>query len=415
MSVSIVLNSSHNPYSNDRGLLQIRKSEFKGATSIVTYRSNRCLCDKVEKVALAVFVLILTLGCILFIPKARTWIATAFDEFKEKTIFICNEDRAGQTTSIPILPAPTQNPIIAPSAVSATQHQAPQLPPAMVQPAISPKLPQKAPAPRVALSPQQLAHVKFLETVKQEILKAQPGWVAIVEKWQKVSIEDQVWLLELCLFRKQKFLPSLDRVLANAGPSLSRDEIIPEERISDVLNAKSHIQQDFAMLTSLKLQHIFYRVPAFLSSCTLLEWLELKIDSSVSKCDLDFSVVPSLKHLSFVGSNFYRLPIFNQNTSLTWIEFRGGTKIEEVIVPKLESLEQLVTFIFCDSEKYVDFDFSANNNLRSINMACAKVTTLPKLPPQARIILDFSYNSDLSQDSKKKLESLQAQGAIVRM
>lgn len=422
MSVSIVSNSSENLYANDRRFLQSKKSELKGEVSIVTYKNNLCLCDRVGQIALAVFLLMLTLGTVLLIAKARTWIAHAFEEFKEKTVIIYNEDRGGQTNPVQVLPAITSNPVTAPLAMAVAPHQMSQLPnplapvPALIKPVIPQNMPLNHPTQPVALSPQQLAHVNFLESVKQEMLKTFPRWVPIVEKWDNVSIEDQVWLLELFSFRTMCVTSSaMENIFQSLSLTVGSQEIISDALVPAVLKAKNLIEQDFAQMDYIQARATeFFRMPAILTGCRELKRLELRVNSKVLKCELDLSIFPKLKQFVFLNSKFYRLPIFHENTGITHVEFTA-CEVEEVIVPSLKKLVNLQRFEFSscgENDQCFDFDFSANKRLHDIRMPWAKLRTLPKLPRIKReMILHFHNNKRLDAQSKQKLQDLKPQVA----
>lgn len=368
MSLSI-MNSSQDPYANDRGMLQVQKNEFKGNVSIITYKNRNCLNPKVGELALAIFVLILTLGSILLIPKARTWVFRTFDEFREKTVVLCHEDK---------------------NTVQSNEASVLNVPQSLSQLSLPPQ-------------PMQVANQLDLRRIKDEMLVQFDDSVRDkLQKWWQyvIYLEDQVWLLELAIFQQHGI----------CGPTLERMRVtLPIWHVptKDILKAKVQIKKDFENMTAFSLSDIpaFCRIPSLLSACKNLKSLDLTINTNITRCSLDLSVFPKLEKISFNKSKFYRLPTFNENRSLKSVSF-SNCQVEEVIVPDLKELQNLKTFRFADIPNCIDFDFSSNPRLQIVRMPNSQLTKLPKLPPPTRDgVFDFRGNM-LDSDDKKKLEDL---------
>lgn len=393
MPVSYVQRSADNNYANNKLFVQIRRHDCKA--SVITYKSTQSLIEKIGRVVLAILLVIATLGLALCFSQGRKLMTSAVNHFKQHTIVVeqnKEEEEALLNPNVILTDAykgvfssnqmlPTQNPTL-PLLQMPTPAQTTPIAVLPVSPA-TPVVISPNPAPMIMPTPaQKFTPQQTLEYVKNNILQDHPDWD--ISGWTNVPLEDQVWLLELCVLRRDFHVSSFWSHTNNIFESSKLDALVPTHLIPKVLLAKASIAQDLQSTRCVMSYHDrkLYRIPEILAGCACLEEIEIDHFDSGNN-DVDFKILPNLKKIKFKSASFFRWPIVAANINLQELIF-NKCRFNQKTPPDFSANVALTDVYISEMQEEFAFDFKKNAQLKVLAIRDGKLTKVPALPNDGR-------------------------------
>lgn len=264
------------------------------------------------------------------------------------------------------LPSPkkiTQPPVNLP--VSPVQITQPSVNPVGLAPVIVP-LPQPVPA-----SPNKW------QQKKEEILADNPTWVPIVNTWQSIELEDQVWLLRVFELRKLNIcIPFIEKESNNqeiVGIALAKTILQRRKIVDGVLEKIRDISYDSG--------HNYRKIPDAICLLVNLTWIQLK-GGVLTACP-DLSQNKKLETLILSDNRIAEAPNLDANVKLKRFEMRNN---HLKAAPCFDKNVELVELDLTNNEIASVPDFSQNKKLKQVSLKKNKISG----------VVDFSHNAQVN-------------------
>lgn len=339
----------------------------------LTYRDAHCFLWKVAQVALAVFVTLATLCISLCFLKGRQLWINALDRFKDRIVF---EKRITNTS-----PSTDTPPVHQPVAIVESPKQASAIPvkiapTSIATPNVTSQVSVQIVLPIVPpAKPTNINHA--LQLKKDEILNENPDWQIAVKEWKGISLEDQIWVLQLFELRKLGLeVPFLNSLMSSAN----KGDIVDRSNIERILSRKIKIEAGLASILDLNLQQ-----------------------KKLRSCPDAICLLPNLKSVALYRNALTTPPDLSKCTALKILSLQGN---QLTTPPDLSKNTALLMLSIDQNQLTTPPDLSKNSALTDLNLADNNLTTLPNLSANAALeVVDLTGNP-LDESSRKQLDQL---------
>lgn len=321
--------------------------------------------------ALAILVTIATLAISLCFLKGRQLWTNALGRFKDSVVFgkIVTKPSSEQEvesvvppTSIAKAPIvfqqpPTSPSITNPSKIDQTQITSPSTTSiALPLPASPPS--KNPPKPDLAL-----------QLKKEEILNDNPTWIPIVNTWKNISLEDQIWILQL--FELRKLGVVLNSLNNDLPPSFNTGNIIDDSNICIVLSNRKKIEMDLNTIIDLDVSK-----------------------KALKKCPDAIRLLPRLKNLTLSSNLLITPPDLSNNPALISLKLDYNQLTEPPDVSKNSALERIFLF---HNQLTRPPDVTKNPALTSLNIANNLLTKSPDVSHNPALVCFILRGNKLTE------------------
>lgn len=348
MQVSL-LNSSNKPFDNT--------SQSKLYDAHARIKKNPCCPNAILlnicRIAIAIFMVLATLGLILCFEKSWKILKADVLQLKKSDSSKPILYKSVQTISIVALPE-SLPPSLAPSSI-------PIPPPAPASLKIPP-----------AGNPDEASIKQDMES----ILKYNPSWRAEMKDWQTISLQDQLWILNI--FELHRFLTFSDAFPHGVFPlnKICLEDQTPNFSLKKV---NKFLQERLA-------------IEVFLESITLVNCYHPSYHARtpLMRCPKAISLLKNLIHLELSGNELTVAPDISRNIQLKKL-LLNNNKI--VVPPDLKKNIQLEEIDLTTNPLKTAPDVTKNSKLKKLILAGNQISDAPDLRQNPELIhLEISNN-----------------------